>query len=784
MDRKHSRAGHFPLLLLAALLSALATSSPTRAASPEQVQAAIDKAQKWLLDKQGKDGTWELVPRPELSTNKDSRQIDLKARQWGGLTSIATYALIASGANPQDAKIKQAIGFLQKANIQSTYGLGLSSQVWLLIPQTKETKAVMAHNVKMLEAGMVHTKGPANGFYGYWTGTKLGSDSPRWTDNVALLGPQPQWWHDLSNSQYAVLGMWALAEAGEEVSTDYWKKVETAWQKAQQDDGGWKYNEGDARGVEASMTAAGIATLFITQDYTLPDRWGVCRGGLPNTHIQAGLKWMDEHIDQIITQGDLYTMYGIERIGVASGRKYFGTVDWYAKGSDLLVSRQGGDGAWGDIPNTCFALLFLARGSAPVMMNKLEYQVPLPPKGVGDPWDERPRDAANIARWVGAELERDLNWQIVNLKVAPEELHDAPILYITGSLDLGFTQQEVDKLRTFVQQGGMILANADCATPAFAKSFIRLGQKVFPKYEFRDLPSSHPIFTREQYSSSKWRVRPKVLGLSNGIRELMLLVPEADLSRAWQSRADRTREEAFQLGADIFLYSVDKKNLVRKGATYVVTADPKVTAEKTIKVARLIIGPNPDPEPAGWARLAAIMHDRYKTDLTVVDAVPGQGQIVGAVPVAHLTGTTAFTLPDAARLEIKAFVNGGGSLIVDAAGGAPEFANSAEAELRTMFGPAAKQLDTPLPANSPLYNQKDLKLTTFGYRAYAYDTLLGRSRQPRLRAIESAKRYHVFYSREDLTEGLVGEPVDGVYGYDPKTATDLMAAMLLYATNK
>jgi hypothetical protein len=29
----------------------------------------------------------------------------------------------------------------------------------------------------------------------------------------------------------------------------------------------------------------------------------------------------------------------------------------------------------------------------------------------------------------------------------------------------------------------------------------------------------------------------------------------------------------------------------------------------------------------------------------------------------------------------------------------------------------------------------------------------------------------------------VGEPVDGVYGYDPATATDLMAGMLLYADN-
>ena len=45
------------------------------------------------------------------------------------------------------------------------------------------------------------------------------------------------------------------------------------------------------------------------------------------------------------------------------------------------------------------------------------------------------------------------------------------------------------------------------------------------------------------------------------------------------------------------------------------------------------------------------------------------------------------------------------------------------------------------------------------------------------------KRVGVFFSRYDIAGGLVGEPVDGVYGYDPQTATDLMAAMLIYAEN-
>ena len=42
----------------------------------------------------------------------DVKLTDLKGRQWGGLTAIATYALVASGENPQDAELKPAIDFL------------------------------------------------------------------------------------------------------------------------------------------------------------------------------------------------------------------------------------------------------------------------------------------------------------------------------------------------------------------------------------------------------------------------------------------------------------------------------------------------------------------------------------------------------------------------------------------------------------------------------------------------------------------------------------------------
>jgi hypothetical protein len=52
---------------------------------------------------------------------------------------------------------------------------------------------------------------------------------------------------------------------------------------------------------------------------------------------------------------------------------------------------------------------------------------------------------------------------------------------------------------------------------------------------------------------------------------------------------------------------------------------------------------------------------------------------------------------------------------------------------------------------------------------------------PRLRGIEVSNRTAVFYSPEDLSVGLVGQSVDGIYGYDTDYATDLMENITLLA---
>ena len=777
---------------IAAAVGAMAPSSAF-SATPQEVQKAIEKAQAYLLAHRNKEGNWEEVQKPQ-ATGKNEGQTDLKSRQWGGLTSIATYALLASGVDNRSEDLRPAITFLEHANITSTYGLGLSSQIVnpdFHIPE-KEVSDLIKRNVPYLLAGMHQPSAasinnpagwsPLAGFYGYWVGSTAQPTAPEFGKQItpATIGkPMPEQWYDRSNSQYGVLGMWALAEAGGEVPTLYWKIEDAAWKKAQLPDGGWNYNStGEHHEATPSMTAAGIATLFITQDYTMESNWSECKGGEKNAWIERGLHWMDQHIERAL-DGNTYTMYGIERIGTASGRKYFGTKDWYQIGADVLVKHQAADGSinggpGGPIPSTAYALVFLARGRAPVLMNKLEYgQVAgLGKKDAGgDNWDERPRDIANLAHWVGHQEEAYLNWQVVNLQVTPEELHDAPILYISGPNALEFNAQEIDKLRKYVEEGGMILGNADCHRDIFSKSFIDLGKKLFPKYEFRQTPPNDFLYT-EQFKD--FRNKPKVMELNNGVRKLMVLVPDMDPSRGWQTRSSGTQEAAFGLGANIFLYAVDKKNLYAKGDTYIVLPSSAITSTKNIKVARLDLGDNADPEPGGWPRLAAIFHNTFKTDLKVDLIKP---EALADYKVATLTGTNKLALSQPSRDAIKKFVEGGGTLIVDAAGGDAAFADTAEAELSQIF--SDKKIDL-LPSNHLVYNEPGATMEKVGWRNFAIDKVADKHK-PKLRGIEFGNRIGVFFSREDLSAGLVGEPVDGIYGYDAATATTLMSGMLLYA---
>jgi hypothetical protein len=329
----------------------LLLSTPTiHAATPAQIQTAIDKGKAYLYKTQ-KNGNWEVVQVPDPKIDSG---YDVENTQFGGLTAVATFALLAAGEDPQDPRLKQAIAFLKKTDSHGIYALGMRCQIWNMIPQDESVKQVLRHDRDLLIRGIA-AKQPNTGFYGY-DATKPGADA------------------DHSSSQFGVLGLWAIDQAGVEVPTQVWNAFDAGWRGHQLADGGWSYRQTSDATSLLSMTAAGAATLFITQDYThFAPR---LNGNINDPAIDAALKWMGEHLPEVTTRREYYTLFGVSRVGLACGYKYIGNTNWFAWGSDLIVQSQAAEGFWSggiqnddNVPDTSFSLLFLSRSRAPIVFN-------------------------------------------------------------------------------------------------------------------------------------------------------------------------------------------------------------------------------------------------------------------------------------------------------------------------------------------------------------------------------------------------------------------------------
>ncbi|MBI5723363.1 MAG: terpene cyclase/mutase family protein, partial [Planctomycetes bacterium] len=385
--------------------------------SDQGVEKAIDKAVQYLLSSQQADGSW---PAPVLGSKDKDSVLNCKI----GTTSLVLYALMEKGLSFQNEKIAKGLKWLaDTAEVldgrNATYGISFRCQAWLRAwKQAKDSDKTAASKYrKCLEtdvAKFVKEKDKQfNGGYSY------ALTESRFGDN--------------SNSQYGVLAVWAGYRAGMEIPKEYWEKVMKYWIPQQRPDGGWNYAENEPAPT-ASMTAAGIATLFVCIDALKGQEFIKCNVATEFAPVKKGLDWYDANFKQNISmiQRDrdmFYTLYGIERIGLASGYKYFGDADWYKHGVVCLLNLQGTDGSWknsnyGPDVSTSYALLFLIRGQHGVLFNRIEYN--------GD-WNNRPRALANFCRWAENAYEHEVNWQIITLKSEVGEWHDAPVVLITGS---------------------------------------------------------------------------------------------------------------------------------------------------------------------------------------------------------------------------------------------------------------------------------------------------------------------------------------------------------------
>jgi hypothetical protein len=571
---------------------------------------------------------------------------------------------------------------------------------------------------------------------------------------------------DLSNGQYGALGAWAISDYGMELPSLYWTRTDRFWRQLQNEDGAWPYHvqKGDKESTP-SMGAAGIATLFVCQEFTDNELRLVPK---PDKDLDEGLAWLAKTYDPTLSK---YYMYSVERVGLSSGLKFFGTTDWYKQGAAAIVAKQRKDGSWaGEFSgtvDTSYALLFLSRGRNPVVFNKLQHN---------GPWNARPRDSAYVTRWMSKHLEKPINWQVVNLEVSPEEWLDAPILLITGSVDPKFTKADIEKLRAYINAGGMIFSTADGATAGFTTAMKKYAAElVNNKYEMRVLPPSHDLFSKEL--GVDLPNPPGLIGMSNGLREIWIHSPQ-DIGADWQMRRF-SKKASFELGAALYFYASGMASLRSKLQPLTIAAHNGAPS-RTSELARVDYSGNADPEPGAWPRLAKFAAANYQTAVKL-STVKFADLDAKKYPVAHLIGTNRVTFSDEDAKNLKNYLEAGGLLFAEAGGGNADFATSCRELFAKVYPDAA--LSTLAP-DHPIFSDSipgTAKLTEIEFRKFGGIKLQRRVTAPLLESITVGGRARVIFSQWDITSGLLGTNTWGIVGYNPAACQAIARNILLYA---
>ncbi len=726
---------------LAILVVTLAWACSAQAQSqstPADLGARIDQARaaaiKFLRSQIGKDGAAVGEAKPTDT-------------QFGGKTAMCVYALLSAGIGPAQEDVQRAIGWLAQAKLTGTYAVAARACALSMLRGDQHLKLLRGDADWLIKAAA------SNGSYTYTS-----------------MGGKPANEYDNSNAHFAALGVWSAQRRGVEVPEQYWLMIEKFWNEQQQPDGGWGYfarPEGVGTKTYGSMTAAGLASLLVCFDRLRRDQFVRCQATAEPKPITDSLAWLAKNFradenPRLGANRMCYWLFALGRVGEASGYKYLGRHNWYALGAGELLKMQNADGSfdYGDerAAQTALALLFLSTGSEPVMMNKLSYE---------GKWNARPRDLASLSLYMWQNFERPVRWQTVDITAGLDDWHDAPILYISGAGAVEFSDQQVQKFRTFVLQGGVILSESACSSADFTLDMQRLYKRMFPQYDLVRLPDDDPI-----YSIHYRRAPTGLMVLSNGVRPLAIHSPK-ELSLSLQLGPSEANREAFELAANIVLYLTDKGDFRRGG--YAWRQAPYFKPRATIKLARLKFAGNYDPEPLVWQRLAAQLAPlRVKLEspepIEITDLSPAK------YPVAAMTGAGAFALNDKQKKALADYLARGGKLYVEAVGGSKEFADSVAREVLPLYPQGRRGY---LPAAHPIYAGPQ-KIVRINYHADFAATLADKH-QGRLKMVATpdGKDIVIVYSDDDLLAGVLGIGAAGMAGYSPDTAAPLMANVIM-----
>jgi Domain of unknown function (DUF4159) len=743
----------------------------------EEVRRSIERGVQYLKKLQDpQKGTWPDQPN-----------------HGGGATPLCTLALLNCGCGPDDEAVRKALTYLRSYQPSTTYTYALQTMVFCAA-EPKRDLILIRRNAKWLDDQQI--KGGSRS--GMWSYPRPGA--PNVGDN--------------SNTQFALLGLYEAERAGVSIGDRTWRLALNHWQKTQNPEGSWGYEPGLPAGT-GSMTSAGIASVIIASgelssgDATVRgDTVECCGQQQPNRQVDEALGWLDRNFSVYrnppnSTRWLFYYLYGIERTGRMTARRFIGQHDWFREGAKMLIHEQLVTGSWPEMQgesdpliSTAFALLFLSKGRRPVIVAHLKHEPT-------DDWNRHRSALFNLIGHVEQAWHRDLTYQVIDPAVATvEDLLESPVLFINGREAPQFTDAEIERLRQYVDRGGFLFAEQCCGTGDFDAGFRRLMSKMFPEpdLKLRPLPADHPAWHADEKVDPSFFKEP-LWGIDVGCRTSVIYAPQ-DLSCYWElARPGREKQyspvvqtqiaAAEGVGTNILAYATNREVKFKLEGVPIPASDhPDLVDRGKLYVASVMHSGGCNSAPGALSTLLRLAGE--KLELRTADRLDEIHQVRLSDPelfqyhLIFMHGRAAFRLTPAERKELRAYLERGGMLFADAICSSPQFAEAFRKEMSLVF---PEQALARIPVNHPLFGASlgGEDITTVSRRQPEASRdgeplkAAVRKVEPYLEGIQLGDRYAVIFSPYDVSCALESHESLECEGYTRADAARIGLNVLLYS---
>jgi len=185
--------------------------------------------------------------------------------------------------------------------------------------------------------------------------------------------------------------------------------------------------------------------------------------------------------------------------------------------------------------------------------------------GGGGDWYNDRSIIPNLMREVNKRIGIEVVEEEKILELADPELFQHPFLFMTGHGNIRFSEEEIQRLRQYLSEGGFLYADDDYGMD---KAFRREIKRVFPEHNLTELPFNHPIYhILYDFPSGLPKVHehdgkaPQGFGLFHKGRLVLFYTYETNISDGWadpevHKDPPETREQAFRMGLNILAYAL------------------------------------------------------------------------------------------------------------------------------------------------------------------------------------------------------------------------------------